>query len=41
MEKTGKLKFYTMINEDKMINAIKGVNVWLSEITQKLDKFVG
>jgi len=41
MEKTAKLKFYTMINEDKMINAIKGVNVWLSEITQKLDKFVG
>lgn len=40
-QKTVKLKFYAMINEDKMSMAIKNVTMWLSEITQKLDRFVG
>jgi DNA polymerase-1 len=40
-DKTAKLKFYAMITEDKMGAAIKNVTMWLSEITQKLDRFVG
>jgi DNA polymerase-1 len=40
-QKTAKLKFYSMITEDKMGAAIKNVTMWLSEITQKLDRFVG
>lgn len=40
-DKTTKLKFYAMITEDKMGAAIKNVTMWLSEITQKLDRFVG
>jgi DNA polymerase-1 len=40
-DKTAKLRFYAMITEDKMGAAIKNVTMWLSEITQKLDRFVG
>lgn len=40
-DKAAKLKFYAMITEDKMGAAIKNVTMWLSEITQKLDRFVG
>jgi 5'-3' exonuclease len=39
-QKAAKLKFYSMIAEDKMGMAIKNVNLWLNEITQKLDRFV-
>ena len=35
--KLAKLKFHTMLIEDKMSTAIKNVELWLREVTQKLD----
>lgn len=39
VSKLGKIKFHTMLVEDKMTSAIKNVDMWLREITQKLDRF--
>jgi DNA polymerase-1 len=36
--KLGKMKFHTMLIEDRMSAAIKNVEMWLREITQKLDR---
>jgi hypothetical protein len=33
------MKFHTMMIEDGMTNAIRNVEIWLKEITQKLDQF--
>lgn len=38
--KTSKIKFYSMLAEDKMTTAIKNVDMWLRDVTQKLDMFV-
>ena len=35
----GKLKFHSMLIEDGMTSAIKNVEMWLREVTQKLDQF--
>lgn len=32
-----KMKFYAMLTEDRMTNAIKNVEMWLREVTQKLN----
>ena len=37
--KLSKVKFYTMLNEDGMINVIRNVDLWIREVTQKLDRF--
>jgi len=37
VHKLAKLKFHTMLIEDKMSTAIKNVELWLREVTQKLD----
>jgi len=37
--KLAKIKFHTMMIEDGMTNAIRNVEVWLKEITQKLDQY--
>jgi hypothetical protein len=39
VEKLAKMKFHTMMIEDGMTNAIRNVEIWLKEITQKLDQF--
>jgi len=36
--KLAKMKFHTMLIEDRMSSAIKNVEMWLREITQKLDQ---
>ena len=33
-----KIKFHTMLIEDKMTSAIKNVEMWLREVTTKLDQ---
>lgn len=38
--KLGKMKFHTMLIEDGMTNAIKNADMWLREVTQKLDEFI-
>jgi 5'-3' exonuclease len=38
VEKLSKMKFHTMLIEDRMSSAIKNVEMWLREITQKLDQ---
>ena len=39
INKTAKLAFHRMLIEDRMTTAIKNVDVWLKEITSKLDMF--
>jgi len=39
VDKLAKIKFHTMLIEDGMTNAIRNVEIWLKEITQKLDQF--
>ena len=39
VNKTSKIKFYSMLTEDKMTTAIKNVDMWLRDVTQKLDIF--
>jgi 5'-3' exonuclease len=39
LSKCNKMKFLSMLLEDKMSGAIKNVDMWLRDITQKLDKF--
>jgi DNA polymerase-1 len=39
-QKLAKMKFHTMLIEDRMTNAIKNAEMWLREVTQKLDQFV-
>jgi 5'-3' exonuclease len=39
VDKLAKMKFHTMMIEDGMTNAIRNVEMWLKEITQKLDQF--
>lgn len=38
--KLGKMKFHTMLIEDGMTNAIKNADMWLRDVTQKLDEFI-
>jgi hypothetical protein len=33
------MKFLSMLLEDKMSGAIKNVDMWLRDVTQKLDNF--
>jgi len=37
--KLSKIKFHQMIFEDGMTNAIRNVEVWIREVTQKLDQY--
>ena len=37
VNKLAKIKFHSMLIEDRMTNAIKNVEMWLREITHKLD----
>ena len=37
--RTSKVKFYSMLTEDKMTTAIRNVDMWLRDVTQKLDTF--
>jgi len=39
INKTAKLAFHRMLIEDRMTTAIKNVDIWLKEITSKLDMF--
>lgn len=39
ISKTQKATFYKMLTEDRMLGAIKNPDLWLREITQKLDMF--
>ena len=39
VNRTSKVKFYSMLAEDKMTTAIKNVDMWLRDVTQKLDNF--
>jgi len=39
VERLAKIKFHTMLVEDGMSNAIRNVEFWLKEVTQKLDQF--
>lgn len=39
VNKTAKIKFYTMLTEDKMTSSIKNMDVWLRDVTTKLDIF--
>lgn len=38
--KLAKIKFHTMLIEDKMTTAIKNVEMWLKETTSKLDNYI-
>lgn len=38
--KLAKMKFHTMLIEDRMSSAIKNVEMWLREVTQKLDQHI-
>ena len=38
VEKLTKIKFHTMLIEDGMTSAIKNTEMWLREVTSKLDK---
>ena len=38
VEKLSKIKFHTMLIEDRMTTAIKNVEMWLREVTSKLDQ---
>lgn len=38
--KLAKLKFHQMLFEDGMSNAIRNTEMWLKEVTQKLDNFI-
>ena len=38
VQKLAKIKFHTMLIEDRMTTAIKNVEMWLKEITTKLDQ---
>jgi 5'-3' exonuclease len=39
ISKCNKMKFLSMLLEDKMSGAIKNVDMWLRDVTQKLDNF--
>ncbi len=39
VDRLAKIKFHQMIYEDGMTNAIKNVEIWIKEVTQKLDQF--
>lgn len=39
VDRLAKMKFHTMMIEDGITNAIRNVEMWLKEITQKLDQF--
>ena len=38
VNKLAKIKFHTMLIEDRMTTAIKNVEMWLREVTAKLDQ---
>jgi DNA polymerase-1 len=38
--KLAKIKFHTMLIEDRMTTAIRNVEMWLKETTSKLDKYI-
>jgi 5'-3' exonuclease len=39
VDRLAKIKFHQMLYEDGMTNAIKNVEMWVKEVTQKLDQF--
>ena len=39
IERCNKIAFHRMLIRDKMTTAIKNPDMWLREVTQKLDKF--
>jgi DNA polymerase-1 len=39
VDRLAKIKFHQMLFEDGMTNAIKNVEMWVREVTQKLDQF--